>query len=67
MKVTHLTIGTEIKKSANYQSGSGQFSLSVELAEDEDHIVAVGELRDEIVGIANELANEALAQCPRRK
>ena len=67
MKVTHLTIGTEIKKSANYQSGSGQFSLSVELAEDEDHIVAVGELRDEIVGIANELANEALARCPRRK
>jgi len=65
MPVTQIRIASRITKSSNYQSGTGEYEL-VTTIEEGEHI-NISELRDEVVEEANIIANESLAQCPRRK
>jgi len=66
-KILELQLSSKITKSANYQSGTGEFGIVAQLHEDEDMLAAYHQLRQEVIQLANQLANDSLAECPRRK
>jgi len=65
-KILELSLSSKITKSANYQSGTGEFGIVAQLHEDEGFLEAYHKLRTEVVDLANQLANDSLAKCPKR-
>jgi hypothetical protein len=63
-RVLEIKLSSKITKSANYQSGTGEFGVTVELYEGEDMLAAFHQMRNEVTQLANQMANDALTECP---